>query len=370
MQSLKSNALEPDLSDVQERGVMGAVKRLSRVVPSYGVVLLTLALIVLFSILLPQTFPTWTNARLILSNQAVTALLALAVMIPMVAGKIDISVGYGVVLFEILGISLQTQNHLAWPLVIVIVVLLGALLGVINALLVEFAQIDAFIATLGTGTVVYAIALWYTNGQQVIGALPTSFFQLGGGSLFGIPLPALYVLGLSIVLWLALDHTPLGRYLYAVGANPEAARLNGISTRKYIILAFVASGVITALAGVILASKLRIGQIGVGLDYLLPALVAAFLGSTTIKPGRVNVWGTIVGIVILAVGISGLQQLGGAFWVEPMFNGVTLLVAIGLAGFAGRKRSAVRRLPPVVPAVSVSPPPPTESGLSGKGEQP
>lgn len=378
MQSLKSNALEPDLSDVQERGVGGAVRRLARMVPSYGVVLLTVGLIVLFSLLLPQTFPTWTNARLILSNQAVTALLALAVMIPMVAGKIDISVGYGVVLFEILGVSLQTQNHLPWPLVIVVVVILGAALGVVNALLVELAQIDAFIATLGTGTVVYAVALWYTGGQQVTGALPLSFFQMSSGSLLGIPLPAIYVLVLSVVMWLALDHTPLGRYLYAVGANPEAARLNGVSTRRYIVLAFVASGVITALAGVVLASKLRIGQIGVGLDFLLPALVAAFLGSTTIKPGRVNVWGTIVGIVILAVGISGLQQLGGAFWVEPMFNGVTLLVAIGLAGFAGRKRGAVKRLPPPAPLINpqfesslqteLPVPVPPLPGMSGKGE--
>jgi ribose transport system permease protein len=92
-----------------------------------------------------------------------------------------------------------------------------------------------------------------------------------------------------------------------------------------------------------LASKLRIGQIGVGLDYLLPALVAAFLGSTTIKPGRVNVWGTIIAVIILAIGISGLQQLGGAFYVEPLFNGLCLLMAIGLAGFAGRRRVALRK---------------------------
>ena len=85
-----------------------------------------------------------------------------------------------------------------------------------------------------------------------------------------------------------------------------------------------------------LAAKLRIGQASVGLEFLLPALVGAFLGSTTIKPGRVNVWGTIVGVVILAVGISGIQQLGGAFFVEPLFNGVTLLIAIGFAGWTGR----------------------------------
>jgi ribose transport system permease protein len=102
--------------------------------------------------------------------------------------------------------------------------------------------------------------------------------------------------------------------------------------------------VLTAVAGVLLASKLRIGQASVGLEYLLPALVGAFLGSTTIKPGRVNVWGTVVGITILAVGIAGIQQFGGSFWVEPMFNGVTLLIAIGIAGYAQRRRGAAGRI--------------------------
>jgi ribose transport system permease protein len=109
-----------------------------------------------------------------------------------------------------------------------------------------------------------------------------------------------------------------------------------------VIGSFVASGLLSAMAGVVLAAKLRIGQASVGLEYLMPALVGAFLGSTTIKPGRVNVWGTIVGVAILAVGISGIQQLGGAFYIEPLFNGLTLLLAIGLAGYAQRRRGQVR----------------------------
>jgi len=141
----------------------------------------------------------------------------------------------------------------------------------------------------------------------------------------------------------------VGRYLYAIGASPKAAALNGIPVRKYVMGSFIASGLFTALAGILLAAKLRIGQASVGLEYLLPALVGAFLGSTTIKPGRVNVWGTMVGIIILAVGISGIQQFGGSFWVEPMFNGVTLLIAIGIAGYAQRRRGAVQK-PASVPA--------------------
>ena len=110
---------------------------------------------------------------------------------------------------------------------------------------------------------------------------------------------------------------------------------------------FVASGLLVGFTGCVLASKLQIGQANVGLDYLLPALVGTFLGLTTIRPGRVNVWGTIVGVLILAVGISGIQQLGGAFFVEPLFNGMTLLVSIALAGFAQRRRAVITRRPPI-----------------------
>jgi ribose transport system permease protein len=188
--------------------------------------------------------------------------------------------------------------------------------------------------------VLYALALWHTGGRQVVGVLPDGFYAINGTFVLGLPITGFYVLAITVAMWLILEYTPTGRYLYAIGANPRAAALNGIPTRRFVVGAFVTSGTMTALAGVILASKLRIGQASVGLEYLLPALVGAFLGSTTIKPGRVNVWGTIVGVTILAVGISGIQQLGGSFWVEPMFNGVTLLVAIGIAGYAQRRRGA------------------------------
>ena len=263
-------------------------------------------------------------------------------MIPMMAGRIDLTVGYGIVLWHILAISLQVQYGLPWWLVVVIVLCCGALMGLLNGLLVELAQIDSFIATLGTGTVIYAIALWYTDGRQIIGVLPPEFLAIYLWQPFGIPIAAFYVLALALILWIVTEYLPVGRYLYAIGANPRAAALNGIPTRRYVIGAFVASGVLGALAGVVLAAKLRIGQASVGLEYLLPALVGAFLGSTTIRPGRVNVWGTVAGVAILAVGISGIQQLGGAFFVEPLFNGVMLLLAIGLAGYAQQRRGVVK----------------------------
>ncbi|MCZ8178764.1 MAG: ABC transporter permease [Rhizobium sp.] len=337
MPGIQSNAVEPTKDEL--RGLSPG-RKLVRLAPTYGLVILMFGLILLFSILLPTTFPTMLNVRAILSDKAIIALLSLAAMIPMVAGRIDLTVGYGIVLWHILAISLQTLYGFPWPVAVAVVLVLGVVIGALNGLLVEVARIDSFIATLGTGTILYALALWHTGGRQMVGALPDAFYAINGTFVFGLPITAIYVLVITVVLWIALEYTPIGRYLYAIGANQRAAELNGIPTRKFVIGAFVTSGLMTALAGVLLASKLRIGQASVGLEFLLPALVGAFLGSTTIKPGRVNVWGTIVGVMILAVGISGIQQFGGSFWVEPLFNGTTLLIAIGIAGYAQRKKGA------------------------------
>ncbi|NKJ38622.1 ABC transporter permease [Rhizobium sp. SG570] len=353
MQSIESNALEPTRSELS---AMSFGQKIQRLLPVYGLVILTALLILLFSILLPQTFPTMLNLRSIISDKTIIAILSLAAMIPMAAGRIDLTIGYGIVLWHVLAISLQTMFGLPWPVAVLIVILLGAFTGFLNGLLVEIAKIDSFIATLGTGTVLYAIALWHTGGRQVVGMLPQGFYALNGTMVFGLPITGIYVLVLAFVMWIVLEYLPIGRYIYAIGANPKAAALNGIPVRRFVIGAFVTSGTLAAVAGVLLASKLRIGQASVGLEYLLPALVGAFLGSTTIKPGRVNVWGTMIGVIILAVGIAGIQQFGGSFYVEPLFNGVTLLVAIGIAGYAQRRRSHAGRMAPVQkPQLSAAP---------------
>jgi len=340
--SIKSTALEPDAS--LDGTVNTLAQRLLRAMPSYGLVVLAALLALLFSVLLPDTFPTLFNLRAILSDKSIIALLALAAMIPMITGKIDLTVGYGIVLWHILAISLQTRYGLPWPLAVMGVLVCAALFGMFNGLLVELAQIDSFIATLGSGTVLYAIAMWHSGGRQVVGELPEGFVSLAGSDLFGLPLPAFFVAAVALVLWAVTEFMPLGRALYVIGANPKAAELNGLSVRRHVMGAFVASGLLSGFAGVLLASRLQIGQASVGLEFLLPALVGAFLGSTTIRPGRVNVWGTLVGVAILAIGISGIQQFGGAFYVEPLFNGLTLLISIGIAGWAQQRRNAsIRR---------------------------
>jgi ribose transport system permease protein len=310
-------------------------------VGTYGLPALMVLIFALFALLLPQTFPTGTNIRAILTNQAIPAILALGATIPIVTGRFDLSIGYGIGLAHVVTMWLLAEHGLPWPLVALLVVIGGVLVGLLNGVLVEFGQIDSFIATLGTGSVLYALTGWITGGGRIVpGAegLPAAFTDLTNSSFLGLPVTFFYVVILVVVLWLTLEHLPLGRYLYVVGANPRAADLVGIPRRRIVIYAFIGSGVVTAIAGVLLAAQQQIGDPSAGSSYLLPAFVGALLGSTTIKPGRANAIGTLVAVAILAIGLSGLQQEGAAFWVTPLFNGLTLLAAVGLAGFASRRR--------------------------------
>jgi ribose transport system permease protein len=175
--AIKSDALEPTRAEL---AASGPRERAARLLPVYGLPILTLLLIAAFSAALPDTFPTMLNLRSIVSDKAIIALLSLAAMIPMVTGKIDLTVGYGIVLWHILAITLQAFYGVPWPAAVLVVMVLGTGMGAVNGVLVEVAQIDSFIATLGTGTVLYALALWHTGGRQVVAVLPQGFLKLNG----------------------------------------------------------------------------------------------------------------------------------------------------------------------------------------------
>jgi ribose transport system permease protein len=213
----------------------------SQAISVWGLLVLLVVLIAVFSALKPDTFPTYFNFRSIINNRAISALLALAVFLPMTANHFDLSVGFLLGIAQVLVIGLQGQG-LSWPEAAGVVLLLGALVGLCNGVLVTVVGIDSFIATLGTGTLLYGFNEWYTGGQQVVARLPESFIGLSG-VLFGIPLPAIYVLVLSLALWIVFEFLPAGRHLYVLGANPRAAELNGISAKRYVTVAFVAAGV-------------------------------------------------------------------------------------------------------------------------------
>ncbi|MCI9889273.1 ABC transporter permease [Micrococcales bacterium 31B] len=315
-------------------------RRWGNLVGAYGLVGLGVLLAVIFSLLLPDTFPTSATLRSILTSQSIPALLALGATIPIVTGKFDLSIGYGLGLSHVLVMMLVIRG-VNWVLAALIVIVIMACVGVLNGLLVEFGKIDSFVATLGTGYILYAITGALTDGARVVPTqtLPADFTDFFDSAVAGIPMPALYVLLVMALLWVVLERLPLGRYLYVIGSNARAADLMGIPTRRYSIIAFVGSSTITAFAGALYASQQQIGNPSVGMDFLLPAFVGALLGSTAIK-GRVNALGTLIAVAVLAIGIAGLNQFGAQFWVTPLFNGVALLIALGIAGYSTRKKIA------------------------------
>jgi ribose transport system permease protein len=305
----------------------------------WNLAILLVLLIIVFSILKGDTFLTPFTFQSMVNSRSINALIALAVMIPLASNNFDLSVASTLGISQVLANGLQTQQGLGWPLAAVLCVLLGAFVGLINGLLVMRAKINSFIATLGSGTLLLGVNQWYTGGRQVVGDLPYGFTQISGriGDT-GIPVAIVYVLVIALVLWVVFDYLPLGRYLYVIGDSPRAAELSGISATRYVTLAFIASGTLAAIAGIVLQAQLQVGQSTVGQELMLPAFTGALLGATAVRPGRPNVWGTLLAVAVLAVAVAGLTQLGAPFFVENLFNGAMLVLAVGLAGFTHRRR--------------------------------
>jgi ribose transport system permease protein len=176
------------------------------------------------------------------------------------------------------------------------------------------------------------------------GGKPASSTYLGlASNWLGIPKIAWFAAILAIVLWIVFEYLPAGRRLYAIGANRRAADLSGIKSRRLIVLAFGMSGLLAAVVGIFLAAQLQIGQATTGPDYLLPAFAAILLGATSVRPGRVNVWGTVIAVALLAAAIAGLEQFGAQFYVEDVFNGSMVILAVGAAGYVIRRRVGAMR---------------------------
>jgi ribose transport system permease protein len=311
-----------------------------------------LALVILFGLWVPDTFLTKLTAQTIASEQAVTAIVALGLLVPLAAGVYDLSVGAMVGLSAIVLSALTARAGVPLAPAIAITLAIGAVVGAINAFMVVIVGIDSFIATLAMGSILVAPARAVSHDQIVSGA-PASLTSLTAGHVLGIPAIAVYMLGVALVVWYVLEHTPLGRRVAATGAGPEAARLAGVRTARLRFGALITSATLSALAGVLLASKLGTATPDLGPAYLLPSFAAAFLGTTQVKPGTFNVWGTLLAIFLLATGVKGLQLAGAADWVTDLFNGVALVVAVGLAlwgpGIALLGRAVKARLAGVRP---------------------
>jgi ribose transport system permease protein len=298
-----------------------------------------------FSLWVPHTFLAGTTWKTLLDDQAITALVAVGLVVPLSAGVFDLAIGAEVGFGAIIVAWLLSKRSLPIAPAILVTLVAGGAVGLISGLLVVKARIDSFIATLGVSSVLLAMIGWVSSGEQILG-LSSSFQKLGTTELAGITLPVYLMIAVSLVVWYVLERTTIGRRVYATGGNIDAARLAGVRVSAVIVLSLVACGVVAAFGGLLISSRIATGDPTVGPAYLLPTFSAAFLGSTQFRGGRFNVWGTVVAVYVLATGVKGLQLAGAPVWIPDLFNGVALLVAVGLAKYqrtAGRT-SAIRRL--------------------------
>jgi ribose transport system permease protein len=302
------------------------------------------ALFVLFSLWVPDTFLTSQVWRSLLDQGALTAIVAIALVLPLAAGAFDLAVGAEVGFGSILVAWLLARQGVPVVPAIALTVLAGCAAGLISGLLVVRAQIDSFIATLGLSSVLLAGIAWVSGSQQILD-LPQGFQDLATGQLLGLTYPVWMMLAIGAVLAYILDATPVGRRVHATGGNATAARLAGVRTSRTIVLCLVGCGALAAFAGLLVSARLGTGDPTVGPSYLLPAYAAAFLGSTQFRGGRYNVWGTIVSVYVLATGVKGLQLAGAPVWIPDLFNGLALLLAVGSARYrrTASRAGAVRR---------------------------
>ncbi|MET0999221.1 MAG: ABC transporter permease [Marmoricola sp.] len=304
---------------------------------------LMLAMIVVYSMLETETFFSVNNFRIILASQAITGILTLGLMISLICGIFDLSVAANMS-FSILFVGwLQAEQGVHWVVAVVLTVLVGALIGIINALVVTKMGVDPVIGTLGVSSVLAAFTYWLTNGVSVTTGIDEQFTSLGNEKWLTIPVPAYLFAVVAVVLWWVLNYTPVGRYLYAVGSNVTASRLAGLKVLRLQWLGLIVSGTLASFAGVVFTAQLGSSSFEAGAPYLLPAFSAVFLGATQIKPGRFNVVGTVVSIYLLAVGIKGLELMyPGRPWMNDLFEGLVLIVAVALAARSARRRAVAR----------------------------
>ncbi|WP_329067869.1 ABC transporter permease [Amycolatopsis sp. NBC_01480] len=287
--------------------------------------------IALFAVWVPHTFLTATTLRSVSGSSAVTSIAALALIVPLACGLFDLSVAGTLGLGAVLVLKLQIEG-VSIAVSILASLLAGLVIGAVNGFLVVRVGVSSFIATLGMSSVVAALTFWITHGFQLVADLSNPFVVFGQSAFAGLPTAVWIACGIAAVLLYVTEGTTLGRYLYAVGGNAEAARLVGVRVDRLRFGSLVCSGLLAAIAGVVLSAQLGSSSADIGPPYLLPAFSAVLLGATQIKTnGRVNAVGTLVAVTLLATGIYGLQLAGAPSFIANLFNGLALIVAVSLS---------------------------------------
>ncbi len=297
----------------------------------FGLIVVWLVLIAIFGALRPDTFLTWPNLSTILGSQAVLVVVTLGLIIPLTANDFDLSIAFVMTLASMMVAVLNVNYGIGIGWSVLAALAFGLLFGIVNGLLITVFRIHSLIVTLGTGTFLHGFTLWMSDSMTISGISQKLINVVIIDRLFGVPLEFYYAVGLAALIWYLLDYTALGRRILFVGRGREVARLSGINTDRVRIACMAVSGLFGALAGVLYAGTQGAADPVSGVSYQLPAFAAAFLGSTSIVPGRFNPWGSTVAVYFLVTGITGLVFLGFSSFIQEMFYGGALVIAVCLS---------------------------------------
>ena len=313
-------------------------------VERFALVIAWIIVLVVFSILAPESYFAVRNFTTMFGTQTTLVILSLGLLIPLTAGDYDLSVAGTLTIAGMVVAVLNVDHGLPIGVCIVIALALGAAVGLVNGFFSMVFDIDPFIVTLGTGTVLFGLTYWMSNSETVSGVSMWLVDWVVVYRIFGISLEFYYGLILAALLWYFFEYTALGRRILFVGRGRNVARLSGIRVGRVRWGCFVAAGIISAAAGVLYTGTSGASDPTSGQSFLLPAMACCFLGSTAITPGRFNAWGTFIAVYFLVAGITGLAILGVQTWVQSVFYGAALVIAVSASQFVKKRREAAAKL--------------------------
>jgi ribose transport system permease protein len=297
---------------------------------------------VAFGLAEPGRYATVANLATMLASQAVLVLVTLALLLPLTAGDYDLSVGAVVGVSAMTIALLNVQEHWNVWLAVLVAAGVGTAVGAVNGFFTIFVGIESLIVTLGTATLIQGVTLWTSGSNTVSGVSESLINPVIVDRFLQIPLEFYYALAVALVMWYMFEYTPVGRRLLITGRGPVVARLTGIRVSRMRAGSFVLSGLISALAGALYAGTSGAAAPTGGTEFLLPAFAAAFLGATTVYPGRFNPIGSIIAVYFLVFGVTGLEFLGAPDYVQDLFYGAALILAVSFSQVVRRREAKAR----------------------------
>lgn len=308
----------------------------------YGTIIVILGSVIYFSLTL-DNFMNFNNITNIFRSVSIVALIALAITLSLTIDGFDLSVGATAGFSSVIAAKIMVIWEMGPTYAIIVPLIVGVIVGCVNAFLIIKIGISDMLTTLSMMFVLTGISITFQNGSAIYNYMPLpnnggmapgtmheSFLFIGQGKIMNIPVPVIIMLVVVLFVHIFLNYTKYGRFLYMTGGNEEAAKLSGIPTNKYKLLAYILSGFIAALGGLVLGSRLGSGEVNAGASYLMDSVAAAFIGFSVLGIGKPNAFGTLVGALLMGVLLNGLIMMDFPYYSQDIVKGIVLILALGL----------------------------------------